>query len=143
MDFFRLVLRFIPEYKGRITAYVLMNFIASVFSVFSFIALIPLIQLLFGLSDKTFEYVDTQDLSSFNELLDAAKNNIMYYLQEQMAVHGKTWVLFAIGGFVVLMSFLFNIVSYFAYWVRIPIRTGISRSLRQDAYNRIVNIPDD
>jgi hypothetical protein len=103
MDFFRLVLRFIPEYKGRITAYVLMNFVASVFSVFSFIALIPLIQLLFGLSDKTFEYVDTQDLSSFNELLDAAKNNIMYYLQEQMAVHGKTWVLFAIGGFVVLM----------------------------------------
>ena len=141
MDFFRLVLRFIPEYKGRITAYVLMNFIASVFSVFSFIALIPLIQLLFGLSDETFEYVETQGLSSYNGILDAAKNNIMYYLQEQIAVHGKTWVLFAIGGFVVFMSFLFNIVSYFAYWVRIPIRTGISRSLRQDAYNKIVNMP--
>ena len=141
MDFFRLVLRFIPEYKGRITAYVLMNFIASVFSVFSFIALIPLIQLLFGLSDETFEYVETQGLSSYNGLLDAAKNNIMYYLQEQIAVNGKTWVLYAIGGFVVLMSFLFNIVSYFAYWVRIPIRTGISRSLRQDAYNKIVNMP--
>ena len=141
MDFFRLILRFIPEYKGRITAYVLMNFIASVFSVFSFIALIPLIQLLFGLSDETFEYVDTKGLSSYSGFLDAAKNNIMYYLQEQIAVNGKTWVLFAIGGFVVLMSFLFNIVSYFAYWVRIPIRTGISRSLRQDAYNRIVNMP--
>ena len=141
MDFFRLVLRFIPEYKGRITAYVLINFIASVFSVFSFIALIPLIQLLFGLSDEKFEYVETQGLSSYNGLLDVAKNNIMYYLQEQIAVNGKIWVLFAIGGFVVLMSFLFNIVSYFAYWVRIPIRTGISRSLRQDAYNRIVNMP--
>lgn len=141
MDFFRLIFRFIPEYKGRITAYVLMNFVASVFSVFSFIALIPLIQLLFGLSDETFEYVETKGLSSFNGFLDAAKNNIMYYLQEQMAVNGKEWVLFAIGGFVVLMSFLFNIVSYFAYWVRIPIRTGISRSLRQDAYNRIVNMP--
>ena len=141
MDFFRLILRFIPEYKGRITAYVLMNFVASVFSVFSFIALIPLIQLLFGLSDETFEYVETKGLSSYNGFLDAAKNNIMYYLQEQIAVNGKTWVLFAIGGFVVLMSFLFNIVSYFAYWVRIPIRTGISRSLRQDAYNRIVYMP--
>ena len=141
MDFFRLILRFIPEYKGRITAYILMNFVASVFSVFSFIALIPLIQLLFGLSDETFEYVETQGLSSYKEFLDAVKNNIMYYLQEQIAVNGKTWVLFAIGGFVVLMSFLFNIMSYFAYWVRIPIRTGISRSLRQDAYNRIVNMP--
>ena len=141
MDFFRLVLRFIPEYKGRITAYILMNFIASVFSVFSFIALIPLIQLLFGLSDETFEYIETQGLSSYDGFLDAAKNNIMYYLQEQITVNGKTWVLFAIGGFVVLMSFLFNVVSYFAYWVRIPIRTGISRSLRQDAYNKIVNMP--
>ena len=141
MDFFRLIIRFIPEYKGRITAYVLMNFIASVFSVFSFIALIPLIQILFGLSEETFEYVETQSVSSYNGFLDAAKNNIMYYLQEQIAVNGKTWVLFSIGGFVVLMSFLFNIVSYFAYWVRIPIRTGISRSLRQDAYNKIVNMP--
>lgn len=118
-----------------------MNFIASIFSVFSFIALIPLIQLLFGLSDKTFEYIEAENLSSYDGLIDAAKNNIMYYLQEQMAIHGKTWVLFAIGGFVVLMSFLFNIVSYFAYWVRIPIRTGISRSLRQDAYVKIINMP--
>ncbi len=141
MDFFRLILRFIPEYKGRITAYVLMNFIASVFSVFSFIAIIPLVQILFGLSNETFEYVETQGISSYNGFLDATKNNIMYYLQEQMAVNGKIWVLFAIGVFVVLMSFLFNIVSYFAYWVRIPIRTGISRSLRQDAYNKIVNMP--
>lgn len=140
MDFFRLLLRFIPKYKGRVIAYVFMNFIASIFSVFSFIALIPLIQLLFGLSDKTFEYVDTQNLSSYEGILEAIKNNIMYILQEQMAVNGKTWVLFAIGGFVVLMSFLFNVVSYFAYWVRIPIRTGISRELRQDAYSRIVNM---
>ena len=79
MDFFRLILRFIPEYKGRITAYVLMNFVASVFSVFSFIALIPLIQLLFGLSDETFEYVKTNGLAAYNGFLGAAKNNIMYY----------------------------------------------------------------
>ena len=141
MDFFRLIIRFIPEYKGRIIAYIFMNFIASIFSVFSFIALIPLIQLLFGLSDKTFEYIDAQNLTSYDGLLNATKNNIMYFLQEQMSIHGKTWVLFAIGGFVVFMSFLFNIVSYFAYWVRIPIRTGISRSLRQDAYSKIVNMP--
>ena len=46
-----------------------------------------------------------------------------------------------IGGFVVLMSFLSNLISYFAYWVRIPIRTGISRDLRKDAYHKIVNMP--
>lgn len=140
MDFFRLIFRFIPEYKGRITAYVLMNFISSIFKVFSFIALIPLLQLLFGLSDKTFGYIDTQCISSYEDWLDAAKNNMMFYLQEQISVHGKPWVLSVIGGFIVLMSFLFNIVSYFAYWIRIPIRTGISKELRQEAYGKIVNM---
>jgi ATP-binding cassette subfamily B protein/subfamily B ATP-binding cassette protein MsbA len=77
MDFFRLILRFIPEYKGRITAYVLMNFVASVFSVFSFIALIPLIQLLFGLSDDTFEYVDTKVPTS-GEIQSAASDKISH-----------------------------------------------------------------
>lgn len=141
MDFFRLIFHFIPEYKWRIVAYIIMNFFASIFSVFSFIALIPLIQLLFGLSTETFEYMEMQDIFSLNVFLDTIKNNIMYYLQEKISIKGELWVLFAIGCFIVLMSFLFNIVSYFAYWVRIPIRTGISRTLKQYAYNKIVNMP--
>ena len=38
------------------------------------------------------------------------------------------------------MSFFSNIISYFAYWVRIPIRTGISRDLRKEAYVKILNM---
>lgn len=141
MDFLRLLMRFIPQYKGRIIAYILLNFLCSICGVFSFIAIIPLVQILFKLSDNTFSHLDTSGLHTFSEILDAVKNNIMFYLQEQISVYGECKVLLMIGGFVVLMSFLNNLISYFAYWVRIPIRTGISRELRRDAYNKITNMP--
>lgn len=141
MDFIKLLIRFIPQYKERIIAYVSLNFLSSICSVFSFIAIIPLIQILFNLSDNTFSYIDTTEVHTFSEILDAAKNNIMFYLQEQISVYGESKVLLMIGAFVILTSFLFNIISYLAYWVRIPIRTGISRDLRRDAYDKIINMP--
>lgn len=141
MDFIKLLIRFIPQYKGRIAAYISLNFLCSICGVFSFIAIIPLVQILFKLSDNTFSYIDTKDVHSVSDILDVAKNNIMFYLQEQIAVYGEYKVLLMIGGFVILMSFLFNFISYFAYWVRIPIRTGISRDLRKDTYNKITNMP--
>lgn len=141
MSFTKLLLRFIPQFKWRIIAYIVLNFICSICSVFSFIAIIPFVQVLFGLSNETFQYVSLSEIVSFSNLLDVAKNNIMYYLQLQISTYGKVGALFMIGGFVVVMSFLSNLISYFAYWVRIPIRTGISRDLRKDAYHKIVNMP--
>ena len=133
MDFIKLLIRFIPQFKGRIIAYISLNFLCSTCSVFSFIAIIPLIQILFKLSDKNFTYLETSNIESFSDFLDIIKNNIMFSLQEKISVYGEFKVLLMIGGFVILMSFLFNFISYFAYYVRIPIRTGISRDLRNDA----------
>ena len=141
MDFIKLLIRFIPQFKGRIIAYISLNFLCSTCSVFSFIAIIPLIQILFKLSDKNFTYLETSNIESFSDFLDIIKNNIMFSLQEKISVYGEFKVLLMIGGFVILMSFLFNFISYFAYWVRIPIRTGISRDLRKDAYNKITSMP--
>ena len=67
-------------------------------------------------------------------------NNVMYLLQEQITLHGPVRALMLIGAFILTMSFLSNVISYFAYWVRIPIRTGISRDLRRDAYAKILNM---
>lgn len=141
MDFFKLLCRFIPLYKWRILAYVVLNIVCSICNVFSFIAIIPLLQILFGVSDESFSLVNSSEITSYDSALDAAKNNVLYFLQEQITTHGTIWVLFAIGAFVLTMSLLFNVISYFAYWVRIPIRTGISKELRKDAYNKILQIP--
>ena len=141
MDFFKLIIRFVPQYKWRLLSYILLNVLCSVCGVFSFMAIIPLLQILFGLTQDTLAYTDLSTISSYSDLLIALKDNLLYYLQDKITIDGKIHVLCVVGGFVVLMSFLFNSISFFAYWVRIPIRTGISRDLRQDAYHKIVNMP--
>lgn len=140
MNFLKLLARFIPIFKWRILAYILLNVLASICSAFSFMAVIPLLNVLFGLSDATFEYIDLTSVNSYSEWIDSLVNNAMFLLQEQIALHGHTRALMLIGAFILTMSFLSNIISYFAYWVRIPIRTGISRDLRKDAYAKILNM---
>ena len=140
MDFLRLLLRFIPQFKWRIISYIFLNILGSICSVFSFIAVIPLIQILFKTSEASFIYKNVEEAHSLSEFSNIAVNNVMYYLQEQIVYKGEMWVLIAIGLFILGMSLLHNVITYFAYWVRIPIRTGISRDLRKDAYNKITNM---
>ena len=140
MNFLKLLGRFIPIFKWRIIAYILLNVLASICSAFSFMAVIPLLKVLFGLSDTTFEYINLATIHSYSEWVDALVNNVMYLLQEQITLHGPIRALMLIGVFILTMSFLSNVISYFAYWVRIPIRTGISRDLRRDAYAKILNM---
>lgn len=140
MNFLKLLGRFIPIFKWRIIAYILLNVLASICSAFSFMAVIPLLKVLFGLSDTTFEYINLATIHSYSEWVDALVNNVMYLLQEQITLHGPVRALMLIGVFILTMSFLSNVISYFAYWVRIPIRTGISRDLRRDAYAKILNM---
>jgi len=140
MNFLKLLGRFIPIFKWRIIAYILLNVLASICSAFSFMAVIPILNVLFGLSDTTFGYINLASVHSYSEWVDSLVNNVMYLLQEQIILHGPARALMLIGSFILTMSFLSNIISYFAYWVRIPIRTGISRDLRRDAYAKILNM---
>lgn len=141
MEFWKLLGRFIPIYKWRILSYVLLIVLSSIFSVFSFATIIPLLQLLFGLSDVQIIYMDAESIVSFKSFLEFVENNSSYYIQQQILENGKTTALLILGVFLITTSALSNFISYFAYYVRIPIRTGISRDLRNEAYATILHMP--
>ena len=107
---------------------------------FSFAAIVPLLNILFGISDESIEKLSSDNISTWSDFLNYEKNNILYYLQEQIAIHGPVWTLLEICLFFVCMTFLFDAISLLAYWARIPIRTGISRDLRKDAYFKITRM---
>ena len=127
MEFIRILGKFIPKYKWRIVVYIILNIVCSICSVFSFAAIVPLLNILFGISDKGIEKLSGDNISSWADFLDYEKNNILYYLQEQISIKGPAWTLVEICLFFVFMTLLFDVISLLAYWVRIPIRTGISR----------------
>lgn len=141
MEFWKLLGRFIPIYKWRILSYILLIVLSSIFSVFSFATIVPLLQLLFGLSDVQIIYMDAESIVSFKSFLEFVENNSLYYIQQQILENGKTTALLMLGVFLITTSALSNFISYFAYYVRIPIRTGISRDLRNEAYATILHMP--
>ena len=140
MEFIHILSHFIPKYKWRIIIYIILNIICSICSVFSFAAIVPLLNILFGLSDQHIEKLSGDNISTWSDFLNYEKNNILYHLQEQIAIHGPALTLLEICLFFVCMTFLYDAISLLAYWVRIPIRTGISRDLRRDAYSKITRM---
>lgn len=107
---------------------------------FSFAAIVPLLNIIFGISEEPLEKLSSDNISTWSDFLNYEKNNILYYLQEQISIHSPIWTLLEICLFFVCMTFLFDAISLLAYWVRIPIRTGISRDLRKDAYSKITRM---
>jgi len=140
MRFLQIVRKYIPKYKWYLVVYIILLILSALFSVFSFAAIVPILKILFGISDKELTYIVLENCNSFSEILDALKNNVFYYLQEQISVHGTHYVLLMCVVFIISTSLLNNVTSYFGYYVRIPIRTGISKDIREDLFKKITEI---
>ena len=141
MNFWRLLFGFVPVYKWRILFYILLNILCSIVSIISFSAIVPLLYVLFGLSNPDIHLLPWSDITSFSTLLSVLKNNTLFYLQEQITNNGAFTALLIICAFIVITSLFSNAISYFAYFVRVPIRTGISRDLRMRIYDKLTHLP--
>lgn len=141
MNIFRLLQRFVPPYRKEVLLNVFFNLLSTVLSLFSFAAIIPVLRILFGISDANLQYADWQQAAGMEETLAALKNNVFYLIQEQMQQSGSGWVLFLLGLFLVVMTFLKCLTAWLASFFMIPIRTGVLRDLRHQLYEKVVSLP--
>ena len=142
IDFLKLFCKYVPPYLWRIAINIILSLISSVFSVFSFAAIIPVLQILFGISNEVLEPVSFSEVHSYASFLEISKSNALYFLQQQIAENGTTVTLLLISLFVFIMSLLANTTSYFATYVRVPVRTGILRDIRNELYRKITSFDD-
>lgn len=141
MEILKLLKRFVPPYRGKVVLNVLFNLLSTILSLFSFAAIIPVLQILFGITESNLSYISMSAATSLEEWFAYAKNDIYFYLQEQIASHGEGWVLFLLGAFLVLMTMLKCGTAYLASFYMIPIRTGVLRDLRQSLYAKVLSLP--
>ena len=141
IDFLKLFCKYVPPYLWRIALNIVLSLISSVFSVFSFAAIIPVLQILFGISNDVLEPVSFSEVHSYASFLEISKSNALYFLQQQITENGTVWTLALISLFVLVMSLLANTTSYFASFVRVPVRTGILRDIRNELYRKITFMP--
>ena len=141
IDFLKLFCKYVPPYLWRIFLNIILSLISSIFSVFSFAAIIPVLHILFGISTDVLEPIDFATVESYATFLEACKSNALFYLQEQISEKGTGWTLMLISMFIFSMSFMANCTSYFASFVRVPVRTGILRDIRNELYRKITLMP--
>lgn len=141
MHFLKLIRRFVPPYKGEMAANIFFNLLSTILSLFSFAAIIPVLQILFGLSETTAQPIDMSTVTSLSDWLSAVKNNLYFWMESQIAVHGGGYMLFVLGTFLVVMTGFKCFTAWMANFYIVPIRTGVLRDLRKSLYDKVVSLP--
>ena len=141
MNIIALIRRFVPPYKNRMVWNILFNLSSTILSLFSFAAIIPVLYILFGLTSNEVQWVDMQQLHGVDALIEAARNNMYYLLNEQIATRGASVVLLMVGLFLVIMTGIKCGTAWLANYHMVPLRTGVLRDLRKALYDKILSLP--
>ncbi|MEE1069473.1 MAG: ABC transporter ATP-binding protein [Paludibacteraceae bacterium] len=141
MNIIALIRRFVPPYKNRMVWNILFNLSSTILSLFSFAAIIPVLYILFGLTSNEVQWVDMQQVHGVEALIEVARNNMYYLLNEQIATRGASVVLLMVGLFLVIMTGIKCGTAWLANYHMVPLRTGVLRDLRKALYDKILSLP--
>ena len=141
MHFLTLIRRFVPPYRGQMALNIFFNLLSTILSLFSFAAIVPVLRILFGLTKETAVPVDMSTVSGLQETLAALRANMYCLLNDQIALHGASYVLLMLGLFLVAMTGLKCGTAWLANYYMVPIRTGVLRDLRQQLYDKVLSLP--
>ena len=141
MNFWKLIQRFVPPYRGQMALNILFNLLSTVLSHFSFAAIIPVLRILFGLTDIETRWVEWSSVNGIQDALAALRNNLYCILNEQISQHGAMYVLMLLGLFLILMTGFKCLTAWLANYYMVPIRTGVLRDLRKQLYDKILSLP--
>ena len=136
-EFWKILKRYVPPYKGYLAGSVAMNVLSGLFNVFSFSLLIPILQILFNVGENTYEFIPWHKGMPFNEI----SNNVYWYISQYVDVWGPARVLLMLC-LVFCAIVAIKTACYFgAAAVMVPIRTGVVKDMRTQIYNKIVVLP--
>jgi len=138
-EFLQVLRRFVLPYKKYVVWSVVFNILSALLNIFSFAALIPILQILF----KTGDSVNVTTLMDWSDgsMKDVAVNNIYYYINEMIADAGSTTTLLFIGLFLIVATLLKTLAYFLSSASVVPIRTGVVRDMRNQLYNKIIQLP--
>lgn len=136
-EFWSILREYVPPYKKYLVGSVVMNILSAVFNVFSFSLLIPILQILFNISDATYEFIPWHRGMDFGDLT----NNVYWYIDTLVAASGPARVLLGLCVTFCAIVVIKTACYFGAAAVMVPIRTGIVKDLRMQIYNKILSLP--
>ena len=134
-----MVRRFVWPYKKFVALSIVFNLLSALLNIFSFAAIIPILQILF----KTGEGAQVTTLMEWGsaDFKDVAQNNLYYYINHFIDSEGATTTLLMIGIFLIVTTLLKTLAYFLSSASVVPIRTGITRDIRNQVYEKITQLP--
>lgn len=143
-DFLRILRRFVPPYKRYLVGNILFNILSAILNLFSFALIIPILQILFKIDKGVYTYmpviVDWANWDSVKALPEIWKNNFFWFVSDLIEREGGSFTLIVLGVFLVVMTFLKVASMYLAFYMMIPIRTGVVRDIRNQINRKITQL---
>jgi subfamily B ATP-binding cassette protein MsbA len=133
--FFRII-SYIKEYKAQMTWYGLFITLSIVFSLFSLGMLTPFLDLIFNDSKSSLSSLPVNAMNS-----NGIKDIIYGFLQNIIAISGKSYALGWICLFIIVSIFFKNLFLYLSYYFLAPIRNEVTRKYSKLLYNKILALP--
>lgn len=133
-NFLTLIKRFVFPYKWYVVLNILCNILSTVFSLFSFALIIPILEILFKTTNVSYTYMP------FEWSMDVIKNNAYWWVSNYIETNGALNTLFLLGAFLVVLTFFKTGIAYLASYFIIPLRTGLVRDIRNQLYDKVVDL---
>lgn len=139
-DFFLFIKRFAAPYKWTLVLSIALNVLSAIMTLFSFMFIIPILEVLFGISTKTYSKIPFEG-HPLKEWWDIAVNNFYFYITDLSQSISPAATLGFLGLVLVLMTMLKVGTSYFSEYFTIPMRNGVTRDIRNAMYEKVLSLP--
>ena len=103
-EFFKVLVKYVLPYKRYLFGSLVFNLLSAMLNVFSFLSLLPMLQMLFGIDNKTYSFIEW-DAAGMN-MKDILVNNLYYYTGELIKLYGASYTLLLIGLFLIVTTLM-------------------------------------
>ncbi|WP_038333241.1 ABC transporter ATP-binding protein [Empedobacter falsenii] len=131
---------YIKPYKSSFVAAIFFNLMYALFNIVALAFMMPILSVLFG-EDKKHITVKPIYSGHLVDLKQFFSDYSGYYMNQLSQTEGPVYVL-AISCVVFIIAFLFrNIFSFLSETCLVDLRSGVTRDLRVDIHNKIIDLP--
>jgi len=134
-DFFKILKRFLPPYKGDLVMSFIYNVLGAIFGVFSFVMMKPILEILFDEAEPINTMVPWEFSTS------VLNHNFYYYTTQMKNEYGADSALIFVGIVLVIAVLLKVGFTYFRSYHTVNIRNAVVRDLRVKIYDKILSLP--
>ena len=140
MSLIKRAFSYAKPYRTSFVTAIIFNLLYALFNVIALAFMMPILSVLFG--EKTTGVIAKPIYSGdLGNLKQFFSDYSAYYMNELSQTQGPVYVL-AISCVIFIIAFLFrNIFSFLSETCLVDLRSGVTRDLRVDIHNKIIDLP--